>query len=45
MIEDIERRQADVRDFFVTESDFVTRCDLLRRHIRSRHGRRGCAAR
>jgi hypothetical protein len=45
-VEDIERRQAYVGDFFLVERDFVTRGDGPRRCIRGRHsGRRGCAAR
>jgi hypothetical protein len=44
LVEDIERRQADVRDFFVTESDNLTRCRIRRRHIRYRSaGRCGCS--
>jgi hypothetical protein len=33
---DIERRQADVRDFLLTESDFVTYSGVLRRDVRRR---------
>lgn len=36
LVEDIERPQTDVGDFFLAESDFMTRYGLLRRHIRSR---------
>ena len=46
LVEDIERRQADVRDFLLTESDFVTRCGVPRRYIRCwPTGSRRCAAR
>jgi hypothetical protein len=50
LVEDIERPQADVGDFLLIESDFVTRCvtrcDVARRHIRCRSGGScGCAAR
>ena len=46
LVEDKERRQADVREFLLTESNLVTRCDALRRQIRRRvSGCRGCAAR
>ena len=45
-VEDIERRQADVRDFLLTESDFVTRGGVPRRNIRCRTAScRGCTAR
>jgi hypothetical protein len=45
-VEDIKRRQADVRDFLLTESDFVTHSGVLRRYIRCRPtGCGGCAAR
>jgi hypothetical protein len=30
LVKDIESRQADVGDFFLTESDFVTRCKIWR---------------
>src|SRR6202011_662700 len=44
LVEDVERRQADVGDFLFTESDFVTRCNVrCPRNIRCRHGRCGCA--
>jgi hypothetical protein len=36
LVEDVERREADVRDLFFTESNFVTRHRRLRRHIRRR---------
>ena len=38
LVEDIERRQADVGDFLFTESYFVARFSVLWRHCR----RRGC---
>jgi hypothetical protein len=45
LVEDIERRQADVGDFLFTEGDLVTRCNVWQRlHIRCRHGRCGCAS-
>jgi hypothetical protein len=34
LVEDIERRQADVRDFFLTESDLIAIFGVRRRHIR-----------
>jgi len=44
LVEDIECRQADVRDFFVTESDDLRRCRVRRRHFRYRSaGRCGCS--
>ena len=46
LVEDIERSQADIRDFLFTESYFVARCGVLRRRIRCGHlDCRGCAAR
>jgi hypothetical protein len=47
LVKNIERRQADVRDFLFTEGDFVPlRGVLQRRHIRDRPtGRCGCAPR
>ena len=45
LVEDIERRQADVREFFFAQRDFVARCNLLQRHVRSgRAGRGRCDA-
>jgi hypothetical protein len=45
LVEDIERRQADVGDFFFTEGDLMTRCNVWQwLHIRCRHGRCGCAS-
>src|SRR5262249_61830604 len=45
LVEDVERRQADVGDFFLTESDLRPR-GIPRRYIRRRHGGCcGCAAR
>ena len=42
IVEDIESRQADVRDFFLTESNY--RCRVLRRCIACRtNGCHGCA--
>jgi len=39
LIEDVERRQADVGHFLFTERDFVTRCHVrCRRSVRCRHG-------
>ena len=44
VVEDIESRQADIRDFFLTESNY--RCRVLRRCIACRtNGCLGCAAR
>ena len=44
LVEDIERRQTDISDFFFAESDFVARCGVLHRHIRCEHlGCRGAA--
>ena len=36
LVEDIERRQADVSDFLFTESNCRKRCGLLQRYIRCR---------
>src|SRR4029077_2592363 len=36
IVEDKKRRQADVRDFLLTQSDFVTHSGLGRQHIRCR---------
>src|SRR5262245_37610866 len=45
LVEDVERAQADVGDFFLTESD-LGRGGIPRRYFRGRHsGCRGCAAR
>jgi hypothetical protein len=45
-VEDIECRQADVGDFLVTESDFVTRSRVLRQHVGNRRTTCcGCSAR
>src|SRR5262249_34637541 len=45
LVEDVERPQADVGDFFLTESD-LGRGGIPRRYIRGRNsGCRGCAAR
>src|SRR5262249_8341400 len=45
LVEDVERPQADVGDFFLTEGD-LGRGGIPRRYIRGRHsGCRGCAAR
>ena len=33
LVEDIERRQADVRELLLTESDFVTRCGVPRPYV------------
>jgi hypothetical protein len=45
LVEDVERRQADVGDFFFTEGDLMTRCNVWQwLHIRCRHGRCGCAS-
>jgi len=44
LVEDIESRQTDVRDFFLTESNY--RCGVLRRYILCRTNYcRGCVAR
>jgi hypothetical protein len=46
LVVDIEGRQTDVDDLFLTESDFVSRCAVLLQCIRWRiNARRGCAAR
>jgi hypothetical protein len=46
LVEDIERRQADIGDFFFTERDFVTGVGTPRRHIDCGANRlRRCAAR
>jgi len=42
-VEDIECRQANVRDFLFSENDFVARFDLLCRHVHCRTT--GCTAR
>jgi|SRR3984893_7806107 len=39
LVEDIESRQADVRDFLLTESNHGTRCGVLRCYISSRRSR------
>ena len=44
LVEDVERRQANVVDFLFTEGDFVTRCIRCLRSVRCRHGRCRCAA-
>src|SRR5215510_5209390 len=45
LVEDVERPQADVGDFFLTESD-LRRGGIPRRYFRGRHsGCGGCAAR
>jgi hypothetical protein len=45
-VEDVERRQADVEDFFLIEGEFVTRFDGLRGQICGGAGRLcDCAAR
>jgi hypothetical protein len=45
LVEHVERRQADVGDFFLTEREFVTRLDVPRRNIRCRASRlRRCGA-
>jgi hypothetical protein len=41
-VKDVERRQADVGDFLLGESDFVAHSSVRRRHIRRRPT--GCAA-
>jgi hypothetical protein len=33
-VEDVERRQADIRDFFLAESDLIAISGVWRRHIR-----------
>jgi hypothetical protein len=44
LVEDVERRQADVGDFLFTEDDFVTRCHVrCQRSVHCRHGRCRCA--
>ena len=45
LVEHVERRQADVGDFLVTESDGVARRNVRRlRHVRYRGDCCGCAA-
>lgn len=44
LVEDIERRQADVGDFLFAESNFVTRYGGLQWYICCRRGCGGCAA-
>ena len=44
LVEDIERRQADVGDFLSTEGDLVTRRNVWQRLHICRQGRRGCAS-
>jgi hypothetical protein len=45
-VEDVEGRQVDVGNFFLTEEEFVMRCGILRWHIHCRSSRRcGCSAR
>jgi hypothetical protein len=41
LVEDIEGRETDVGEFFLTERDLVIRRHLLQRHIRSRRAGRG----
>jgi len=41
LVDDIERRQADVGEFFFTEYDFMARRVLLQRQIRRRAAGRG----
>jgi len=36
LVEDVEGRQADVGNFFLTEEEFVMRCGVLHRHIHCR---------
>ena len=44
-VEDVERRQTDVGDFFLTECYLMTKSNGGRLcHIRGRHGRCRCAA-
>ena len=43
LVEDVERRQADVRDFLFTENNYGTRFAALRRYVRCRRSCR-CAA-
>jgi hypothetical protein len=43
LIEDKESRETDVGELFLTERDFMGRCNLLQRQIGRRAGRRGCA--
>ncbi len=46
LVEDVERRQADVGNLLLTEKDFVMRQGILRRYVRRRSaGRRGCSTR
>src|SRR5579864_5265986 len=39
LVEHVERRQADVGDFFLTQREFVARLDMPRRNIRCRTSR------
>jgi hypothetical protein len=36
LVEDVERRQTDVGNFFLTEEEFVMRYGVLHRHIHCR---------
>jgi hypothetical protein len=36
LVEDVERRQTDIGNFFFTEEEFVMRCCVLHRHIHRR---------
>jgi hypothetical protein len=46
LVEDIKGRQADVENFFLAESDYVTRYSILLGYILGRTNNcRGCAAR
>jgi hypothetical protein len=38
LVKDVEGRQADVGNFFLTKEKFVMRCCILRRHIHRRSG-------
>jgi 5-carboxymethyl-2-hydroxymuconate isomerase len=45
LVEDIKGRQADVENFFLAESDYVTRYILLGYILGRTNNCRGCAAR
>jgi hypothetical protein len=45
IVEDVEGRQVDVGNFFLTEEELVMRCGVLHRHIHRRSSSRcGCTA-
>jgi len=45
LVEQMERCETDIGDFFIAESDCLSRCIVrLLLHVRGRHGRCGCAS-